>query len=207
MNIDDFKKAKIEAMKAHDKDTVTAFNALINKLMLFNIEKRSKGEEMSDADYVQILKKTQQEYEQQYFEECKFIWQNFVPKSGQARNLQGELLREIENIRCEAQDNGNVNWDDDLTYFCEFIKQSLIEQPIFSEPEKEKICVIMNYLKECGVYAQRFNDGKISDNDVLPEKLAYTKDNLYDIICDFIGRLQNKHPEPIKYSINNSIKR
>lgn len=92
-------------------------------------------------------------FEQQYFEECKFIWQNFVPKSGQARNLQGELLREIENIRCEAQDNGNVNWDDDLTYFCEFIKQSLIEQPIFSEPEKEKICVIMNYLKECGVYA------------------------------------------------------
>lgn len=61
MNIDDFKKAKIGAMKAHDKDTVTAFNALINKLMLFNIEKRSKGEEMSDADYVQILKKTQKE--------------------------------------------------------------------------------------------------------------------------------------------------
>ena len=61
MNINDFKKAKIEAMKAHDKDTVTAFNALINKLMLFNIEKRSKGEEMSDADYVQILKKTQKE--------------------------------------------------------------------------------------------------------------------------------------------------
>lgn len=159
------------------------------------------------SNTISIDELIEQEYEQQYFEECKFIWQNFVPKSGQARNLQGELLREIENIRCEAQDNGNVNWDDDLTYFCEFIKQSLIEQPIFSEIEKEKICVIMNYLKECGVYAQRFNDGKISDNDVLPEKLAYTKDNLYDIICDFIGRLQNKHPEPIKYSINNSIKR
>ena len=139
------------------------------------------------SNTISIDELIEQEYEQQYFEECKFIWQNFVPKSGQARNLQGELLREIENIRCEAQDNGNVNWDDDLTYFCEFIKQSLIEQPIFSEPEKEKICVIMNYLKECGVYAQRFNDGKISDNDVLPEKLAYTKDNLYDIICDFIS--------------------
>lgn len=164
-----------------------------------------RGRNMSNT--ISIDELIEQEYEQQYFEECKFIWQNFVPKSGQARNLQGELLREIENIRCEAQDNGNVNWDDDFTYFCEFIKQSLIEQPIFSEPEKEKICVIMNYLKECGVYAQRFNDGKISDNDVLPEKLAYTKDNLYDIICDFIGRLQNKHPEPIKYSINNSIKR
>ena len=74
------------------------------------------------SNTISIDELIEQEYEQQYFEECKFIWQNFVPKSGQARNLQGELLREIENIRCEAQDNGNVNWDDDLTYFCEFIK-------------------------------------------------------------------------------------
>ena len=83
----------------------------------------------------------------------------------------------------------------------------MIEQPIFSETEKGKICVIMNYLKECGVYAQRFNDGKISDNDVLPEKLAYTKDNLYDIICDFIGELQSVHPEPLRYEKNKLIKR
>lgn len=82
------------------------------------------------SNTISIDELIEQEYEQQYFEECKFIWQNFVPKRGQARNLQGELLREIENIRCEAQDNGNVNWDDDFTYFCEFIKQSLIEQPI-----------------------------------------------------------------------------
>lgn len=61
MTIDDFKKAKIEAMKNHDKDTVTGLNTLINKLMLFNIEKRAKGEEMSEADFVQILKKTQKE--------------------------------------------------------------------------------------------------------------------------------------------------
>ena len=61
MTIDDFKKTKIEAMKNHDKDTVTGLNTLINKLMLFNIEKRAKGEEMSEADYVQILKKTQKE--------------------------------------------------------------------------------------------------------------------------------------------------
>ena len=147
------------------------------------------------------------EYEQQYFEECKFIWQNFVPKRGQARNLQGELLREIEKIRCEAQENGNVNWDDDFTYFCEFIKQSLIKQPIFSETEKAKICLIMEYLKECGMYARQYNDGQISDEKVQIEKLAYTKDNLYDIICDFIGKLQNKHPEPIYYNKNKSIKR
>ncbi len=147
------------------------------------------------------------EYEQQYFEECKFIWQNFVPKRGQARNLQGELLREIEKIRCEAQENGNVNWDDDFTYFCEFIKKSLIGQPIFSETEREEICLIMEYLKECGIYARQYNDGQISDEKVQIEKLAYIKDNLYDIICDFIGKLQNKNPEPIYYSKNKLIKR
>ena len=50
-----------------------------------------------------------EEYEQQYFDECKYIWKNYVQQAGQAHNLQGELLREIEKIRCEAQDNGNIN--------------------------------------------------------------------------------------------------
>lgn len=38
------------------------------------------------------------DYSQKYFDECKYIWKNYVPKSGQADNLQGELLREIEEI-------------------------------------------------------------------------------------------------------------
>ena len=37
-----------------------------------------------------------EEYEQQYFDECKYIWKNYVPQAGQADKLQGELLREIE---------------------------------------------------------------------------------------------------------------
>lgn len=74
-----------------------------------------------------------EEYEQQYFDECKYIWKNYVPQAGQADNLQGELLREIEKIRCEAQDNGNINWDDDYSYFCDFISGKLTEQPVFSE--------------------------------------------------------------------------
>lgn len=58
MQIEDFKKIKIEAMKAHDKDAVTALNALINKLMLLSIEKRSVGAEMTDADVTQVMQKT-----------------------------------------------------------------------------------------------------------------------------------------------------
>lgn len=147
------------------------------------------------------------EYEQQYFNECKYIWKNYVPKSGQAHSLQGELLREIEKIRCEAQDNGNINWDEDYLYFCDFIVKSLSEQSIFSEDEKNEIHMIMTYIKECGLYAQKYNDGEIEESEAEPNKFAYTKDNLYNMICDKIGRLQKEHPEPIPYKANENLRR
>ena len=58
MNIDEFKKVKIEAMKAKDKDAVTALNAVINKLMLASIEKKAVGEVLADEDVTRILQKT-----------------------------------------------------------------------------------------------------------------------------------------------------
>ena len=58
MNSDDFKKVKIEAMKAKDKDAVTALNAVINKLMLAGIEKKAVGETLADEDVTKILQKT-----------------------------------------------------------------------------------------------------------------------------------------------------
>lgn len=61
MTIEDFKKIKIDAMKQHDKDAVSALNTLINKLMLFNIEKRAQGQETTEADVVSILQKTEKE--------------------------------------------------------------------------------------------------------------------------------------------------
>ena len=106
------------------------------------------------------------DYEQEYFDECKYIWKNYVPSKGQADSLQGELLREMEKIRCEAQDNGNINWDDDYSYFCDFISERLCEQPIFTAAEKDEVILIMSYLKKCGIYAQKFNSGKIPENNV-----------------------------------------
>lgn len=147
------------------------------------------------------------DYEQKYFNECKYIWQNYVPKKGQADNLQGELLREIEKIRCEAQDNGNINWDNDYSCFCDFISKKLSEQSIFSASEKEEITLIMSYLKECGVYAQKFNRGEIPENNIDIGKIAYVNDNLYDIICDKIGRLHKESGKPIPYEKNDNMKR
>ena len=58
MNIDDFKKVKIEAMKAKDKDAVNALNSVINKLMLASIEKKAVGETLAEEDVTRILQKT-----------------------------------------------------------------------------------------------------------------------------------------------------
>lgn len=157
--------------------------------------------------YSKVEELASKEYKQEYLEECKYIWQQYVPKKGQASNLRGELLREIEKIRCEAQDNGNINWDNDFTYFCDFISKKLSEQSIFLVEEKEEINLIMSYLKDFGIYAQKFYSGEISEKDVDMNKIAYVDDNLYNIICDKIGKLQKENPEPIPYEINNNIKR
>ena len=58
MTIDQFKKEKIEMMKNHNKDGVTALNALISKLMLDSIEKKAQNIEMTDADFTRSIQKT-----------------------------------------------------------------------------------------------------------------------------------------------------
>lgn len=147
------------------------------------------------------------EYEMQYYEECRYIWKNYVPERGQAKTLQGELLREIEKLRYEAQNNGNRNWDDDFAYFCDFINESLSQQSFFTDTDRQITQTIMSWFKTCGSYARAFYNYEIPEEKIDPDKIAYVYDNLFDRISDQIGRLQAEHPEPIRYHKNMSIKR
>jgi len=156
---------------------------------------------------VDIEKLSSEKSEKQYFDQCKFIWKNYVPQSGQATILQGELLREIEKLRYEAQDNGNINWDDDFAYFCDFLKETLLKQSIYTKDTKTKITLALDHFKECGEYARKFSDGENSDDHVDMNKVAYVDDNLYDIISDAIGLFQKLHPEPIPFKQKESVKR
>lgn len=60
-----------------------------------------------------------------YFEEAKEIWQKFVPESGQAETVQGELLRAVEKLRDEAIRNGNGNWDEGFEILLSYIGRKL----------------------------------------------------------------------------------
>ena len=89
MTIDDFKKVKIEAMKAKDKDAVTALNAVINKLMLAGIEKKAVGETLSDEDVTKILQKTINELTEE---------RSAFEKAGRSETVAG-LDRQIETVK------------------------------------------------------------------------------------------------------------
>lgn len=146
-------------------------------------------------------------YEQKYIEECRYIWKNYVPAKGPSAVLQGELLRELEKLRYEAQDNGNINWDDDFVYFCDFIRDTLCSKVVLPDDEKAKIHLILNHIKECGEYARKYSEGHISDDNVDISKLAYVDDNLYDIIADAIGLLHAQSGGEIPFKMRKEIKR
>ena len=61
MTLDNFKKEKIEAMKAKDKDAVSALNVIITKIMALTIERRAVGQEVTEADISSLLQKAEKE--------------------------------------------------------------------------------------------------------------------------------------------------
>lgn len=61
MTLEQFKKEKILAMKAHDGIKVAALNTIISKLMLVSIDLRAQGKEMTEADVVKVLQKCEKE--------------------------------------------------------------------------------------------------------------------------------------------------
>jgi len=144
-------------------------------------------------------------YEKKYFEECKIIWKKLVPQQGQAESLQGELLRVVEKLRYEAQQNGNINWDDDFAYFCDFLQDNLCQKEC-SEGGDDVYQAIAR-IRSHGDYAAQYVKDIISDKEADFYKMAYVKDNLYDIIADGIGYYYLQRPEPVPYKHTREIKR
>jgi hypothetical protein len=88
------------------------------------------------------------DYHMRHFEEAKHIWKTLVPKSGQADTVQGELIRAIERLRWEAQNNGNVNWDEGFERFCDFIEETLAVTPPFDADALQEIHADISRLRD-----------------------------------------------------------
>ncbi len=62
MTLQDLKKAKMQAMKAHDADTVAGLNVVITKLMI--LEKSGNGE-ISEQDVIAAIRKSVKELQEE----------------------------------------------------------------------------------------------------------------------------------------------
>ena len=58
---EEIKKARIQAMKDRDRSSSDVLSVVMNKIMLAKIDRREKGQELTDADVVSILQKTEKE--------------------------------------------------------------------------------------------------------------------------------------------------
>lgn len=61
MVIDELKKANIEAMKAHDNDARASLSIVITRYKLQEVEMRSSGKEIGDAECLSIIQKVLKE--------------------------------------------------------------------------------------------------------------------------------------------------
>ena len=138
----------------------------------------------------------------EYFHVCKEIWNRWVPQRGQSQVLQWELLRQIERLRYEAQSNENRNWNDDLLYYCDFLRSTLREADCLTPEEQEAVNSALVRLRSCGEVAYRYYQGEISDEELAEDyngELAYQNNDLYDRVCDAIALFYRANPNPIPY--------
>ena len=121
MTLEQFKKEKVEAMKNHDKETVSALNVIITKIMSLTIEKRATNETVSEADIDTLLKKAEKELieEKEGFE-----------RAGRTENV-ASLTKQIEVIK---------------KYLPEMLSAEQIRE-IISHLEDKTLPSIMKYFK------------------------------------------------------------
>ena len=168
---------------------------------LFKKKEKVDGNDLIDYDsmYTVVEKLGIRGYKAAHLNTCRKTWKEQVPERGQADSLQGELLRQLEKLRNEALGNGNINWDDNFAWFCDFIVRTLQESKLFEEKHMDTITGAVGYIKECGEYARRYWNGEISDEEANPMLFAYVDHDLYDYIADAIAIFAEKNPKPVYY--------
>ncbi len=120
---------------------------------------------------------------EEYFKKAKSIWEKYVPKNGQAKYVQGELLRAIEKLRDEAHRNGNVNFNKDChVILISFLREKLCDQSLFNEPTIHQINIDLDRL--------------------LIHAKPYLEDDIYDRINDRIVDWHEKYQSTIIHERN-----
>jgi hypothetical protein len=131
-------------------------------------------------------------------EVASWIWRNLVPKNGQANTVQGELLRAVEKLRWEAQENGNINWDQGFLMLLQFLEEQLGSQQAFSDSQRKTIRSDLARLREF-LPADELHDE--ADSGSLP----YIEDDLYDRLEGFVVAFARVNPRLLAHTNNPKL--
>jgi hypothetical protein len=131
---------------------------------------------------------------------ASWIWRNLVPKSGQSQTVQGELLRALEKLRWEAQNNGNINWDEGFMILVDYIRATLTAHSSFTDAERYTINTDLDRLRD-------FIPVDEIDDAAEGAGLPYVDDDLYDRLTGFIVKFARAHPVLLARDINSALHR
>ena len=107
-----------------------------------------------------------------------WIWRELVPKSGQSDSVQGELLRAVEKLCWEAQNNGNGNWDSGFERLLDFLDRELGNCDALPAPTRSSFLHDTARLRNF--------------------EPAYLEDDLYDRLTDSVVEFSRLYPNPIQ---------
>jgi hypothetical protein len=120
-----------------------------------------------------------------------WVWHNLVPKSGAASCVQGELLRAIERLRWEAQENGNINWDEGFELFVAFLRDKLSNQEYLTDEDRKGIHRDLDRL------INFVTPDELTEDHALDNQLPYVDDDLYDRLADHVAEFCRRWPKTI----------
>jgi hypothetical protein len=123
---------------------------------------------------------------------ARWIWRYLVPKSGQADSVHGEILRTIEKLRWEAQENGNINWDDRFEMLVDFLGSTLADEGSFTEETRASIAADLGRLRHFVSPDKLESRSQVAD-------LPYVKDDLYDRLASHLVSYCRQHPQLIPH--------
>ncbi len=113
----------------------------------------------------------------EYSENGNYIQKNFVPESGQAEFVQGELLRVLEKLRNKAY--GNINFDEKChRIFVGFLKEKLNDKDLFDNKMIKQINKDLNALDIKNQHNNNNNVYKRIHNRIVDWYFHYYKDGI-----------------------------
>lgn len=133
-------------------------------------------------------------------------WNLYVPKQGQSNVLQAEILRRVEKLQYESTNNGNINWDSNFSYFCDWLL-STFESFEELKPYIYKINIIITKLKYHGCYASIAESREFSDKYFNVNYIACCDEKIYSYLYMMVCIIYETHKQDIYFQVEEEVYR